>query len=168
MKKKIFNRENHIISSLIEKEILSIQNHYIDNKAIVIESLKIIQKYYGWVSNSSLLFLSKILKIPVSDLESIATFYSQIFRNPVGRYVIKFCDSVVCYVSGYKKIQHVLEKKLRIKCGETTKNNNFTLLPICCLGACDKGPVIMINNKTYFFVTEKSIIKLLGSLENEK
>jgi NADH-quinone oxidoreductase subunit E len=164
MKKK-FNKKEHIINSLIKKEILSIQENYLDNQAILIESFKIVQKYYGWVSDRSLIFLSKILKIPVSNLESVATFYSQIFRNPVGRYVVKFCDSVVCYVTGYKNIKSTLEKELKIKCGETTKDNNFTLLPICCLGACDRSPVVMINNKTYFSVTKKSIIKLLDSLK---
>ncbi|CAL4319438.1 NADH-quinone oxidoreductase subunit NuoE [Buchnera aphidicola] len=168
MKRKAFNREKYIIHKLIKKEIFSIQNHYLDNRAILIESLKIVQKYYGWVSQNSLIFLSKLLKIPISNIESVATFYSQIFRTPVGRYVIKFCDSMVCYVNGYKKVKYTLEKILKIKCGETTKDKNFTLLPICCLGACDRGPVVMINNKTYFFITEKSIIKLLDSLEHEK
>ncbi|CAL4319525.1 NADH-quinone oxidoreductase subunit E [Buchnera aphidicola (Chaitophorus sp. 3695)] len=164
-KKKIFNKKIFIINNIICKEIHSLKKHTLDNRSILIESLKIVQKYYGWVSDSSMIFLSKKLKISVSEIESVATFYSQIFRNPVGRYVIKFCDSVVCYITGYKKIKNILEKKLCIKCGETTADNNFTLLPICCLGACDKGPVLMINNKTYFHLNRSSILKILDSLK---
>ncbi|MCW5197651.1 NADH-quinone oxidoreductase subunit NuoE [Buchnera aphidicola] len=164
-KKKVFNQKVFVINNLICKEIRCLKKHVQDNRSILIESLKIVQKYYGWVSDNSMIFLSEILKIPVSEIESVATFYSQIFRNPVGRYVIKFCDSVVCYITGYKKIKKTLEKKLCIKCGETTTDNNFTLLPICCLGACDKGPVLMINNKTYFHLNKSSILKILDSLK---
>lgn len=164
-KKNIFNQKNFIINNMIKKEINSLKKNGFDSRSILIESLKIIQKYYGWVSDSSIGFLSKILKLPVSEIESVATFYSQIFRSPVGRYVIKFCDSVVCYITGYKKIQRILEKRLCIKSGETTIDNNFTLLPICCLGACNKGPVIMINQKTYFYLNKSSILKILDSLK---
>jgi NADH-quinone oxidoreductase subunit E len=162
---KKFNQKIFVINNIIYKEINSLTKHTLDNRSILIESLKIVQKYYGWVSDKSIIFLSEVLKIPVSEIESVATFYSQIFRNPVGRYVIKFCDSVVCYITGYKKIKRLLENKLCIKCGETTTDNNFTLLPICCLGACDKGPVLMINNKIYFHLNKNSILKILDSLK---
>lgn len=164
-KKNKLSRNNKIIHSLIKKEILKIKDNYLDNHSLLIEALKIVQKYYGWVSDDSIFFLSKFLNISISDIESIATFYSQIFRSPVGNHVIKFCDSVVCYITGFKEIKNILEKKLKIKCGETTKDKNFTLLPICCLGACDRGPVMMINNNTYFSLTKDSVIKLLDSLK---
>ncbi len=56
-----------------------------------------------------------MLGIPASDVEGVATFYSQIFRQPVGRHVIRYCDSVVCHINGYRGIQAALEKKLNIK-----------------------------------------------------
>lgn len=93
----------------------------------------------------------------------MATFYSQIFRQPVGRNIIRYCDSVVCFLTGYQKIKITLEKYLKIKIGETTEDKRFTLLPVCCLGNCDKGPTIMINEDTYSLLTPESIPCLLES-----
>ncbi|CAL4319374.1 NADH-quinone oxidoreductase subunit E [Buchnera aphidicola (Periphyllus testudinaceus)] len=159
------SKDKIYINSLIKNEINKIQNNFKNNQSILIESLKIVQKYYGWVSDSSIEFLSKILNLSTSNIDSVATFYSQIFRKPVGRYVIKICDSMVCYITGYKKIKKVIQKHLKIKFGETTIDKNFTFLPICCLGACYKSPVVMINNKTYFCVKKKFILKLLDSIK---
>ncbi|NIG99093.1 MAG: NADH-quinone oxidoreductase subunit NuoE [Buchnera aphidicola (Periphyllus acericola)] len=165
MIKKKNSQEKHFINSLIKSEILKIKNNFPTSQSVLIESLKIVQKYYGWVSDSSIKFISEILNISISDIESVATFYSQIFRKPVGRYVIKICDSMVCYVLGYKKIKKIINTTLNIKFGKTTRDKNITFLPICCLGACDKGPVIMINEKTYFNVNKSSILKLLDSIK---
>ncbi|MCD0229976.1 NADH-quinone oxidoreductase subunit NuoE, partial [Enterobacter hormaechei subsp. steigerwaltii] len=93
--------------------------------------------------------IAKVLGIPASDVEGVATFYSQIFSQPVGRHVIRYCDSVVCHITGYQGIQAAIEKKLNIKQGQTTFDGRFTLLPTCCLGNCDKGPTMMIDEDTH-------------------
>lgn len=141
----------------IEKE----KQHYEDARSAIIEALKIVQKKRGWVADEAIYSISKILAIPASDVEGVATFYSQIFRRPVGRHVIRYCDSVVCYITGYKDIQEVLEKKLNIKTGQTTTDGRFTLLPTCCLGNCDKGPTMMIDEDTHSYLKPKYIKQLL-------
>ncbi len=151
---------------LTDEEINEIQNqkkYYENSRAIVIEALKIVQKKRGWISDQAIYAISKILKINPSDVEGVATFYSQIFRQPVGRNIIRYCDSVVCFLTGYEAIKSALEDYLKIKIGETTKDNRFTLLPVCCLGNCDKSPTIMINEDTYSFLTPESIPCLLES-----
>jgi NADH-quinone oxidoreductase subunit E len=91
----------------------------------------------------------------------VATFYSQIFRQPVGRHVIRYCDSVVCHITGYQGIQAAIEKKLSIKPGQTTFDGRFTLLPTCCLGNCDKGPTMMIDEDTHSQLKPEDIETLL-------
>src|SRR3546814_8579696 len=81
-----------------------------------------------------------MLGIGGAELEGVATFYNLIFRKPVGRHVIKVCDSISCFLTGYEDIKVSLEKTLGIGYGQTTTDSRFTLLPICCLGACDNGP----------------------------
>ncbi len=125
--------------------------------------MKIVQKQRGWVSDQAIIEISKILNISLSDIEGIATFYSQIYRQPVGRNIIRYCDSVVCYLTGYQKIKKALEKHLSIKTGQTTLDKRFTLLPICCLGNCDKSPTIMINEDLHSKLTPESIPHLLES-----
>ena len=135
--------------------------HYADPRAASIEALKIVQKKRGWVPDGAIPELAKILGIGPAELEGVATFYSLIFRKPVGRHVIKVCDSVSCFLTGYDEIKAALEKKLGIRYGQTTADNRFTLLPICCLGACDKGPVLMIDDDTHGDVTPESLSKIL-------
>lgn len=128
-----------------------------------IEALKIVQKRRGWISDQAIHEISKILNLNASEVESVATFYSQIYRQPVGQNIIRYCDSVVCYIMGYKKIKKTLENYLSIQIGQTTKDGKFTLLPVCCLGNCDKSPAIMINEDLYSHLTPESTISLLES-----
>ncbi|WP_457913512.1 NADH-quinone oxidoreductase subunit NuoE [Candidatus Gillettellia adelgis] len=158
------NTRGSNIFQLSQKERDAIEHeklHYEDPRAVSIEALKIVQKQHGWVPDGAISVIADILGISASDVEGVATFYSQIFRQPVGRYVIRYCDSVVCYITGYQDIQTALEKTLNIKPGQTTLDYRFTLLPTCCIGNCDKAPTIMINEDTYSQLKPEGIKMLL-------
>lgn len=145
-----------------ERESIEHEKHYYeDARAASIEALKIVQKKRGWVSNEAIQAIAHVLSIPDSDVEGVATFYSQIFRQPVGRHVIRYCDSVVCHITGYQGIQTKLQQLLNIKPGQTTPDGRFTLLFTCCLGNCDKGPTMMVDGDTYVHLSPKSIDILL-------
>ncbi|MBT0720525.1 NADH-quinone oxidoreductase subunit NuoE [Tatumella sp. TA1] len=137
------------------------KHHYEDPRAASIEALKIVQKQRGWVPDGAIEAIAEVLGIPASDVEGVATFYSQIYRQPVGRHVIRYCDSVVCHITGYQGIQAALEETLQIKPGQTTADGRFTLLPTCCLGNCDKGPTMMVGEQTHVHLTPESIPSLL-------
>ncbi len=138
---------SHSERSAIEHEI----HHYEDARAATIEALKIVQKERGWVPDGAIPAIAAQLGIPASDVEGVATFYSQIFRQPVGRHIIRLCDSVVCFITGYQSVLQALESQLGIGLGQTTPDGRFTLLPVCCLGNCDKGPTLMIDDDTPAF-----------------
>ena len=135
--------------------------HYEDPRAVSIEALKIVQKRHGWVPDGAIPAIAGVLGIPASDIEGVATFYNLIFRRPVGRHVIKICDSVACFLTGYDQVKDALIKHLNVDLGQTTPDGRFTLLPICCLGACDKGPVLMIDQDTHGDVAPDAIAQLL-------
>lgn len=145
-------------------ELQAINNqkpYYEEARAISVEALKIVQKKRGWVPDGAIAAIAQVLGISNSEIEEVATFYSQIYRQPVGRHVILYCDSVVCHITGYQSIQVAIEQILKIKPGETTLDGNFTLLPTCCLGNCDKGPTIMVDEDTYIHLKPKDIAPLL-------
>ena len=149
---------------LSDSERAAIQHemhHYEDPRAATIEALKLVQKERGWVPDGAIYAISDVLGIPASDVEGVATFYSQIFRQPVGRHIIRYCDSVVCFINGYQTIQQALEEKLGIRPGQTTADNRFTLLPVCCLGNCDKGPSMMIDDDTHSHLSLDNLDELL-------
>ncbi|AKC60052.1 NADH-quinone oxidoreductase subunit NuoE [Blochmannia endosymbiont of Polyrhachis (Hedomyrma) turneri] len=143
------------------QEIQTEITHYENLQAAVITSLKIVQKRCGWVMDCAIISIAEMLRISVSDVESVATFYNQIFRQPVGRHIIRFCDSVVCYISGCQSFQIKLEQFLCIKTGETTLDNRFTMIPVSCLGKCDCAPVIMIDDDIYTHVLSMDITEML-------
>jgi NADH-quinone oxidoreductase subunit E len=118
-------------------------------KAAVIEALKIVQQHHGWVSDEKLQAVAEYLDMSPAEVDSVATFYNLIFRKPVGRHVILLCDSITCYVMGYKKLYEALQQHLSIKFGETTVDKRFTLLPNACLGCCDHAPALMIDEDLY-------------------
>ena len=120
--------------------------HYPDPRAASIEALKVVQKYRGWVPDPAIGQIAAVLGIPAAELEGVATFYSLIFRRPVGRHVIKVCDSISCHLTGYEELRDALSAHLGIRVGQTTPDGRFTLLPICCLGACDRGACLMIDD----------------------
>jgi NADH-quinone oxidoreductase subunit E len=135
--------------------------HYADPRAACIDALKIVQKRHGWVPDGAIYAIGAVLGIPAVDVEGVATFYNMIFRQPVGRHVITVCDSISCFLTGYEELIAAIKNKLGIELGQTTPDNRFTLLPICCLGACDKGPVLMIDDDTHGNVVAADIDKLL-------
>src|ERR1041385_3227048 len=96
-------------------------------KAAVIEALKIVQQHRGWVSDDSVEAIASYLEISPAEVDSVATFYNLIFRKPVGQHIILLCDSISCYVMGYKSLYAALQQKLGIKFGETTGDKRFTL-----------------------------------------
>lgn len=100
-----------------------------------VEALKVVQKRRRWVSDESIREVAKMLDMTPAELDAVATFYSFIFRKPVGRHVVQICDSMVCWTTGYNFLYGHLKQKLGVDFGETTPDNRFTLLPVSCLGA---------------------------------
>ena len=140
----------------IEREIL--QNER--KRAAAVEVLKIVQKHRGWVSDE-IHDLAGILEMTPAELDAVATFYSLIFRKPVGKHVILVCDSVSCWVMGYEKILDQLTSRLGIGLNETSADGQFTLLPVACLGACDRAPAMMIDEMLYTDLTPEKIDGIL-------
>ena len=150
-----------MLSEEEKKEILTEAKHYPYPAAACIDALKIVQHHRGWVSDESVKDIGQILGISNEEVDSVATFYSRIYRKPVGRNIILVCDSVSCMVMGYEKIYDYLSKKLGISFGETTSDGRFTLLPNSCLGDCDHAPAMMINNDHYNKITVEKVDELL-------
>ena len=130
-------------------------------KAVCVDALKIVQKHHGWVSDQSILDIAGFLKMSADEVDGVATFYSRIYRQPVGRHVILICDGMSCFIMGYGTLYEFLSEKLGIEFEGTTSDGRFTLLPVSCLGDCDQAPSMMINNELYNLLTKEKIDGLL-------
>ena len=152
-----------MLSPVEKEEIAAVAAHYDLKKAAGIDALRIVQRHRGWVSDETLREVAEALEMSPTDLDSVATFYNLIFRQPVGRHVILICDSVSCWVMGYENLLDHLQRRLGIGLGQTTADGRFTLLPHVCLGACDQAPAMMIDDELYGLLDAEKIDAILES-----
>ena len=144
--------EPDMVESLSAQEIEAIEAqiaHLPDRESAAIEALQIVQRARGWVSDDSLHATAQLLGMADAALDSIATFYNLIYRQPVGRHIIMLCDSVSCFVMDGDSLRGRVTEALGVELGHTTADGRFTLLPIVCLGACDRAPVMLIDDQLF-------------------
>lgn len=123
-----------------------------------------LQEVYGWMTDEAMSEASELLGMTLTELEELATFYDYIFREPVGKYVIHICDSVVCWMNGYNSLLDHLKERLGIDLGETSSDGLFTLLPVCCIGYCDRSPAMLINHQVYGNLTVEKIDTIIDEI----
>ncbi|KTC43308.1 NADH dehydrogenase [Pseudomonas putida] len=96
-----------------------------------------------------------------ASIEALKIVQKERDRQPVGRHIIRVCDSMVCYIGGHESVVSEIQSKLGIGLGQTTADGRFTLLPVCCLGNCDKAPALMIDDDTFGDVQPAGVAQLL-------
>ena len=144
-----------------QREIEAEIPRYADKRAVSIDAMKIVQRHRGWVSDESLHDIAELLEMSSDELEGVATFYPMIYREPVGRHVVLYCDSVSCWIMGSEQVRDQLRSRLGIDPGETTRDGRFTLLPIVCLGTCDHAPAMMIDDDLHRDLEPERIDEIL-------
>ncbi len=157
--------EPALVQMLSDAEVREIEAecaHLPDRQSAAIDAMMIVQRHRGWVSDESLAAIAQLLGMSTAALDSIATFYNLIYRKPVGRHVVMVCDSVSCYVMGADGLRKQVENHLGVQLGQTTADGRFTLLPIVCLGACDKAPTMMIDDDLIENVTAERLGEIFG------
>jgi|TARA_Y100000310_G_scaffold304876_1_gene344483 NADH-quinone oxidoreductase subunit E len=150
----------NLINALSDEEVAEIEEeitHLNDRKAAAIDALKIVQKHRRYVSDESLQAIANLLGMSYAELDGIATFYTLIFRKPVGEKVILLCDGVSCWIMGSDNVREKVKSKLQIQMGETTPDGKYTLLPMTCLGDCDHAPAMLVGEDVYRDLTDKRI-----------
>lgn len=159
---------SELIGALSPQEVDAIEaeaSHLPERRSAAIEALRIVQEHRGWVSDESLAAVARLLGMSADALDAVATFYNLIFRKPVGRHVVMYCDSVSCFVMGCERVKQALQDELGVEPGGTTPDGRFTLLPIVCLGACDRAPALLIGEELYGNVTPQSVVEVLSRHE---
>jgi len=133
----------------------------------LIPILQDIQDKNGWLSESSIVDVGEHLKLPVSKIYGVATFYNQFRFNPKGKFHVQVCRGTACHVLGSSSVLMELEKNLKIKADETTKDGLFSLEVVACIGACGLAPVISINGEFHAKVTSASIKQIIENYKHE-
>ncbi len=136
-------------------------------REMAIDVINALQDHYGWFSDEALVQAADLLGISPLEVDELATFYTFIYREPVGRYVIHVCDSLICWMERGEDLVAHLQEQLGIGMGETTTDGLFTLLPVCCIGYCDRAPAILVNRMVHGPLTIESLDRLIERLREE-
>ncbi|MDC7226249.1 MAG: NADH-quinone oxidoreductase subunit NuoE [Spirochaetales bacterium] len=134
----------------------------------VIPLLQEIQNRHGYLSQELVEAVAEEIKLPVSRLYGVATFYSQFRFEPIGKNLIKVCKGTACHVAGAEKVYSIISEKLGIEEGETTDDQLFTLESVACLGCCSLAPVVMINDSIYGKLNPAKMGKILKEYADGK
>jgi NADH-quinone oxidoreductase subunit E len=146
------------------KEI--IKRHSRDKSALI-AVLQDIQEEYNYLPKDALKLVGEELNIPASRIYEVATFYNTFSLNPRGRYLVEVCAGTACHVQGASRLMDRLQRDLEIKCGQTTKDNMFTLEEVRCLGCCSLAPVVRIGGKIHPYLTQDEIPRILRNYRKQ-
>ncbi|HEY0327693.1 MAG TPA: NADH-quinone oxidoreductase subunit NuoE [Rhodopseudomonas sp.] len=133
------------LSPQITQAIRKAADSHGGGRAAMLEALKLVQAAEGYVSDAHLAEAARLLGVSTAEIDSLATFYSHIFRSPVGETVILLCDGLSCYLCGGDAVRDAVMQKLGIGFGETTADGKFTLINVCCIGGCDVAPAALVG-----------------------
>ncbi len=116
----------------------------------------------SFLSEHAMVEIAREIDIPASDVYGTATFYSFLETKPTGKYIIRVCKTITCSMKGKNQILFAIQDMLKIKLGDTTPDNRFTLLETNCLGWCHKAPAMLINDDVYTELTPEKVREILS------
>ncbi len=119
------------------------------------------QSIYGYLPEEVLAYISRGLKIPLSRIYGVVTFYAQFYLTPRGRHTVRVCRGTACHVRGGKNIRKAVQQFLGIEENETTPDFKFTFETVACLGACALSPVLLVDKTYYGKLTPGKVEKVL-------
>jgi len=134
----------------------------------LIPILQQVQEKLGFLSEEAVIEVGKYLKMPASKIFGVATFYNQFRFTQPGKYHVQVCRGTACHVLGSATVLEEMEKQLKVKAGQTTRDKLFSLEVVACIGACGLAPVISVNGEFHAKVTSESLKSILEVYRNKE
>jgi NADH-quinone oxidoreductase subunit E len=153
-----------MLSEKTHQQIAALMDKYPFRRSALIPSLQIAQEEAGYLGPATLCEVARIFEISPSEVYEVASFYTLLFTEPVGKYIVQVCTSISCLLCRSEDILEHLQNKLAIKSGETTPDKRFTLLEVECLASCGTAPVVQINDDYYEDLTVERLDQILDNL----
>jgi NADH-quinone oxidoreductase E subunit len=138
---------------------------YPKKRAVLLPLLRILEREFGCVDRPGMELAARLIGMTPAEVESVVTFYTHYKRESDGRYVIWVCNTLPCALRGATEMTDALERKLGVRCWETTADGKFTLKKAECLAACHTAPCFQIDDDQYENVTEEQLDGILGRYE---
>lgn len=133
-------------------------------RSAVLPALYLAQAQQGYITSNAMKHIAGILEVTPADVEDVVTYYTMFYTKPVGKFVLSVCRTLSCAVNGAERVVAEICQHLHIKPGETDASGTFTLIEAECLGACDRAPIIMVNDAWQEKQRPEDIPRLLEAL----
>ena len=133
-------------------------------RSALIPALYLVQRQQGHVTASAMRHVAEVIGCTPAEVEEVVSYYAMFFSKPVGKYVIQVCRTLSCALLGAERVTAEISRRLGIGVGETDGEGLFTLVEVECLGACDRGPVVMVNEAWHECQTPEAVGQLLDGL----
>jgi len=133
-------------------------------RSAVLPALYLAQQQQGYITGNAMRYVAGLLGITAADVEDVVSYYTMFYTKPTGKFVINVCRTLSCAVNGAERVTEAMCESLRIRPGQTDPSGTFTLLEVECLGACDRAPVVMVNDAWHECQTPETVGKLLDDL----
>ncbi len=147
------------------QQIQSLMQKYPRKRSALIPALHLVQKEEGYLSKETIREVAQMFDLAPNEVNEVVSFYTMLYKKPVGKYVIQVCTNISCLLCNAEEIMEHLTRKLGIRPGETTPDKKYTLVEVECLGSCGTSPVIQINDQYHEELTPEKLDKILDSLE---
>ncbi len=151
-------------TSLTEEIELLVQK-YGNDRSSLLKILQEVQKNHRYISEFAQQEIARLLKIYPVEVYSVVSFYAFLNSKPKGRNIVRICRTITCDMKNKEAIAKAVERELGIKMGETTKDKKFTIEYANCLGLCDEGPAMAINERVYTKLTPEKAVEYLNSVK---
>ena len=138
-----------------------------DGESSLLAKIEEVQGRYRYLPRDVLILVSERLDIPLSQVYSVATFYSAFSLEPQGRHKVQVCTGTACHVRGAMQVLDRLETQLGIQAGQTSADQEYTLETVNCLGACALGPVVVADGAYARQMTASKVDRLLKRIKRE-
>ena len=142
-------------------------DEYKGQRGVLIQVLQKTQEAYGYLPPEVLKGIAEGLRVPLSQVYGVVTFYAQFYLTRRGKHVIRTCDGTACHVRGASKVIDALEKELGIKAGETTPDYEFTFEVVYCLGSCGLSPVAVVDEQVVGRLVPERMVQIIRNLRQQ-
>jgi NADH-quinone oxidoreductase E subunit len=133
-------------------------------KSAILYALFLVQQQQGHISANGMRHVAEVIGCTPADVEDVASYYAMYYRQPVGRYVVQVCRTLSCALKGAERVTEEITQALGIPLGGTDPSGTFTVIEVECLGACDRAPVLMVNDGWHECVSPEGAVKLLDDV----
>lgn len=145
-------------------EIEELVESYGSERSSLLPILQAIQKNHNCISGFAQQEVARLLDIHPVEVYSVISFYSFLHSEPKGRNIVRLCKTIACDLSGKEAVEAAVKKELGINFGETTKDNRITLEYTNCLGMCDQGPAMIVNDRVYTKLDPEKAVNILNEI----